>query len=285
MSSGPMQTTVLPMHHPLLRKPMLAESLILFAHMANPTFRLLVVDDDALSRDLLALLLNREGYVIDVLDSGDAAFEALSQRYMPVPDAVLTDLQMPGTSGSKLARNLRQVCGDTTRLIAMSASKSPATALDGFDAFLSKPFTMEALANTLTATASTTSASNAAPVRQNVTVLDQTVYDRLAGSMRPDTVDQLYALFLADAQRRKANLREAANQKDDPAFRSEAHALKGGCSLVGAVELQMIAASLETGGIPANYVATLDEILLACDRLQRMLVARKQYQVVPLPRL
>jgi DNA-binding response OmpR family regulator len=243
--------------------------------MARLPLRLLVVDDDALSRDLLALLLTREGYAVDVLDSGDAAFATLSRRHMTVPDAVLADLQMPGTSGSELAHKLRQACGHITRLIAMSASDPRANALDGFDAFLRKPFTMEVLATALTANAASTSASNAAPVRQNVTVLDQTVYDRLAGSMRPETIDQLYALCLTDAQRREANLREAADQKDDAAFRREAHALKGGCSLVGAVELQLMATTLEIGGIPANYVATLDEILLACDRLQRMLIARK----------
>jgi DNA-binding response OmpR family regulator len=242
--------------------------------MTKLPLRLLVVDDDALSRDLLALLLTREGYAVDALDSGDAAFEALSQRHAPVPDAILADLQMPGTSGSLLAHGLRQICGNATRLIAMSASDSSANTLDGFDAFLTKPFTMEALAHALTANhaASTTPDE---PIRQNVTVLDQTVYDRLAGSMRPESLDQLYALCLTDAQRREANLRKAASQGDEAAFRSEAHALKGGCSLVGALELQRIAATLEDSGIPANYVATLDEILLACDRLKRMLIARK----------
>jgi len=242
--------------------------------MTSPPFRLLVVDDDALSRDLLALLLTREGYTVDVLDSGDAAFEALSQRHVPVPDGILADLQMPGTSGSLLARELRQICGNAIRLIAMSASDSPANALDGFDAFLTKPFTMEALAMALTANHSIPNGPGDL-VRQNVTVLDQTIYDRLAGSMRPESLDQLYALCLTGAQRREASLRKAASQGDEASFRREAHALKGGCSLVGAIELQMIAATLETSGIPANYVATLDEILLACDRLQRMLVARK----------
>lgn len=240
--------------------------------MAKLPLHLLVVDDDALSRDVLALVLIREGYTVDVLESGDAAFEALSQRRMPIPDGVLADLQMPGTSGSELAHRLRQICGGTTCFIAMSASSD--STLDGFDAFLSKPFTMEALAAAMTA-------ANAAPtapaqlVRQNVTVLDQTVYERLADSMRPESLDQLYALCLTDAQRREANLRKAAGQGDDAAFRREAHALKGGCGLVGALELQMIANTLETSGIPANYVATLDEILLACDRLKRMLIARK----------
>lgn len=252
--------------------------------MPKLPLRLLVVDDDALSRDLLTLLLTREGYDVDVMESGDAAFDAVRQRYVPVPDGVLADLQMPGISGSSLALGLRQLCGSGTRLIAMSASDAPANAIDGFDAFLCKPFTMEALANALTGN-NTASTAPAEPIRQNVTVLDHTVYGRLAETMRPELVDQLYALCLSDAQRREANLRKAAGRGDNETFRREAHALKGGCGLVGASELQSIATTLENSGIPANYVATLDEILLACDRLQRMLVARKQYQGVPLPRL
>ena len=67
-------------------KTVQAESLIPFAHMAKLPLSLLVVDDDALSRDLLALLLTREGYAVDVLDSGDAAIEALRPQHLPVPD-------------------------------------------------------------------------------------------------------------------------------------------------------------------------------------------------------
>jgi HPt (histidine-containing phosphotransfer) domain-containing protein len=106
-------------------------------------------------------------------------------------------------------------------------------------------------------------------------VLDQTVYDKLASSMRPELLDQLYALCLADAKKRVATMREAAARGDDSSYRREAHAIKGGTGMVGAVELQTIASTMEDRGIPANYLATLDEFLIACDRVERMLLAHK----------
>jgi hypothetical protein len=45
--------------------------------------------------------------------------------------------------------------------------------------------------------------------------------------------------------------------------------------MVGAVELQTIASTIEGRGITADYVATLDEFLVACDRVERMLLAHK----------
>ena len=232
--------------------------------------RILVIDDDALSRELLQLLLSREGYAVETAESGEAALEAISGQQSP--DVVLADLQMPGVRGAHLARELRSACGDHSRLIAMSASSSAHGELDGYDAFLLKPISTEALATILSG--NNTQVSNV-PIRRNVTVLDQTVYDKLAGAMRPELVAQLYALCLTDAKKRVAAMGEAAASGDDAAYRREAHAIKGGTGMVGAVELQTIATTMEDNGITTNYVATLDEFLMACNRVERMLIAHE----------
>ncbi len=70
--------------------------------------RVLVVDDDEVSRDVFALLLNAAGYSVDTAESGDAALIYLQTTHS-LPDVILTDLQMPGTSGGELACQLRQV--------------------------------------------------------------------------------------------------------------------------------------------------------------------------------
>jgi CheY-like chemotaxis protein len=232
-------------------------------------FRILLIDDDAVSRELLLLLLSREGYAVETAESGEAALETIRSQ---TPDAVLADLQMPGVRGANLALELRKACGPSSRLIAMSASRSSADELDAYDAFLLKPFPTQALATVL---AGNPAPASDEPIRQNVTVLDQTVYDKLASAMRPELVNQLYALCLADAKKRVAAMREAAARGDDPSYRREAHSIKGGAGMVGAVELQTIATTMEDRGIPANYVATLDEFLIACDRVERMLLAHK----------
>ena len=96
--------------------------------------QLMIVDDDEVSREVLCLLVEAEGYGVTAVESGDAALAAVEDGARP--DAILTDMQMPGITGTALAEALRAVC-PAARLIGMSASGDGAA---GFDGFLRKPF-------------------------------------------------------------------------------------------------------------------------------------------------
>jgi CheY-like chemotaxis protein/HPt (histidine-containing phosphotransfer) domain-containing protein len=230
---------------------------------------ILVIDDDELSRDLLALLLTREGHTVEIAGSGEAAITALDGT-AAMPYLVLVDLQMPGLSGNVLAHRLRELCPDTTRVLAMSASTPPGDPLAAFDGFLRKPFNVNLLYASLE---QKSSASQDRESPKNSPALDLNTYHKLESAMSAEKLRQLYALCLNDVERRVALMRVAAEKNDDDTYRREAHAIKGGCGLVGALELQSIAANEEKLGITANHVATLSEIPLACKRLEGMLIA------------
>lgn len=234
--------------------------------------RVLVVDDDALSLELLVLLLARAGYAAKSAESGEAAIAALEAG--DSFDLLLVDLQMPGISGSTLAHGLRGT-GSGARLLAMSASQPAASMLEGFDGFLLKPFSIEALA---VVEKTSPKPHEEAGRSTSAGVLDNEVYRKLASSMSAEKLAQLYALCLGDVRRRVETMRKAAEAGDDAAYCREAHAIKGGCGLIGATELQIIASKEENRGITTNHVATFDEILLACARLEGMLVANSTKQ-------
>jgi CheY-like chemotaxis protein len=233
--------------------------------------QILVIDDDVLSREVLAALLERAGYAVQTADSGDAALLNLQASHSR-PQVVLTDLQMPGTSGGELARSLRKECGPSTVLLAMSASAPDDGSDQKFDGFLLKPFTMESLAEGIAGKTAKVSKDPNGPI---AAVLDEAVYSKLAGSMRRPQLEQLYAFCLADVERRLAAMRQAAADDDDNAFKSQAHAIKGGCGMVGALELQTLATSMEERGLSDDHVASLKEFIVACERLRGMLVARE----------
>jgi len=68
---------------------------------------ILVVDDDAQTRNLVAKILRRRGYETIEAADGDAALHALA--YAPTPvDLLLTDFIMPKVSGAPLARALHE---------------------------------------------------------------------------------------------------------------------------------------------------------------------------------
>lgn len=236
--------------------------------------RILVVDDDALSREVLALLLDHAGYIVSTVDSGDTAIRHLGSMTDPLPHVVLADIQMPGTTGSALAHALRDCCGAHSTLLAMSGSRPGDNIIREFDGLLLKPFTMDELTAAIAATSDQVKADGNA-IHLNLTPLDEATYEKLAKSMRAERLQQLYDLCLTDVQERITRMRQLASNDDDASFRKEAHAIKGGAGLVGAVELQRLAGTLEDEGVRANHVASLDELMISCNRLRRILMARR----------
>ncbi|WP_348268243.1 response regulator [Edaphobacter paludis] len=243
--------------------------------MKNETLplRILVVDDDALSRDVIALLLEHAGFVVVTADSGDEAMHYLDNTPGPAPAVVLADIQMPGTSGSSLAHALRDCCGAGTRLLAMSGSSPSEQVVRGFDALLLKPFTIEELTAAIAGTHHSATVAGKS-IHEDLTILNENIYERLAASMRRERLQQLYALCLDDIKERIGRMRQTASDIDDATFRREAHAIHGGAGMVGAIELQTLASIMEENG-NANHVASLDEFINAWERLRRILMARK----------
>jgi CheY-like chemotaxis protein len=241
--------------------------------------RILVVDDDDVSREVIALLLEQAGYAVETADSGDAALLQLGAAAGERPGLVVTDLQMPGIAGEELAIRLRGVCGVGTLLLAMSGSEPEGPVRREFDGFLLKPFTLGALE---AAIAGRHSEIVDEAVGRDIPALDEGVYRKLLASMRGRRLEQLYALCLSDAEARVAEMRQSGVAGDDAGYRREAHAIKGSCGMVGAVELQKLATSMEAQGLgEANYVASLDEFMMACERLRRILIAHSSGENSP----
>jgi HPt (histidine-containing phosphotransfer) domain-containing protein len=158
------------------------------------------------------------------------------------------------------------------KVIAMSASEPDEETDDAFDCLLLKPFTAETFA---AAIASTTPPAEKKSGVVTTGALDLTTYGKLAASMKPAQLNKLYDLCLADTDKRVAVMRQAAVDGDDPTYKREAHAIKGSCGMVGAIELQTLATSMEKHGLSGDHVASLKEFIVASERLKGMLIARE----------
>ena len=238
--------------------------------------RILVIDDDAVMRELLSALLEVLGYEVSVAQSGEQAVALLHQPDAPVQ--ILTDLQMPGLEGVALISALRQAAPVSTVLVGMSGSHPSQEILRSLDAFLSKPFEVVQLETTF-ATAQAAQQPVvlvAGPPRQpeNGPVLDDKIFSALAQSFRPEHLRELYNMTLRDVEQRHAQIEQLASQGDLAAVQREAHAVKGACGFVGARELQALAAAVE-GGTTLDTSA-IAEFPSACARLRGMLDAKLQ---------
>jgi len=105
--------------------------------------KILVVDNEKSMRDLLAIALRKEGYVIETADDGDTALKILLQENF---DLILTDVRMPRMNGVTLLHEAMAVSPETV-VIMMTAYASTETAVEAMQEgaydYLIKPFQLE----------------------------------------------------------------------------------------------------------------------------------------------
>ncbi len=230
---------------------------------------LAIVDDDMMSREMIALLAEDAGYTVTTYESGEESLKALSLPAASAPETVLIDMQMPGLQGDPLAIRLRAVCGAGVRLIAMSGSEVAEDARQSFNGFLMKPFSGEELRVAVEA-GETHAAVIMAP--GDAAVLSDTTFASILHTMPKEQVRKLYAMCLDDVDRRIGLLQQASATRDADAFMRTAHSIKGGCGMVGALELAALATVMEQDGMPAVHsVVPFEDFLRASARLRGML--------------
>jgi two-component system response regulator PilR (NtrC family) len=107
--------------------------------------RILVVDDEQSMRELLAIVLRREGYDVVLADNGHAAVELMERE--PV-DVLISDINMPDMSGVDVLRAAKKIDQDILGIM-ITAFASTETAIEamrlGACDYLSKPFDIDLL--------------------------------------------------------------------------------------------------------------------------------------------
>lgn len=107
-----------------------------------PRRTVLVADDDPMTRQVLATVLDLEEFEVVLAEDGDQALALLDDQ---VPDAAVLDQMMPGHTGLEVLARMRE--RDDTRdvpVVLLTAAQSgslPADPVDeGAQAHLQKPF-------------------------------------------------------------------------------------------------------------------------------------------------
>jgi two-component system response regulator PilR (NtrC family) len=105
---------------------------------------ILIVEDEKSMRDLLALMLRKEGYAIETADSALTARNILTKAN--AFDLIISDISMPGMSGLELLRHSRKISPETA-VVLMTAYGSKQIAIDalneGASYYVEKPFDLD----------------------------------------------------------------------------------------------------------------------------------------------
>jgi two-component system, OmpR family, response regulator MprA len=124
----------------LLERPIVELFLRRAFYMAG---KILIVEDDAITRRNLCILLSEEGYEVDQAGDGVQALEIVARRGF---DLVLSDVIMPRMDGLKLLQRLKSIAPHLPVMIMTSyLSSSVAKVPTGAAEFIRKPFIVDDL--------------------------------------------------------------------------------------------------------------------------------------------
>jgi|SRR5215472_7519190 len=107
---------------------------------------IVVADDNEANRELISVILQRQGYEVLEANNGREALEFVQLRQ---PDLILLDIHMPEMDGYEALRVIRESQrGRNVPIVALTASAMAGDAEDalaqGFDAYLAKPYEISA---------------------------------------------------------------------------------------------------------------------------------------------
>ena len=126
--------------------------------------RVLVVDDDEQIRFLVAYLLEQDGYSVHTARGGQEAMDEIVKRRF---DAIVTDVEMPRTTGFEVLVFCRAVFPQVPVILMSATSKehrNPTLERSAY-AWIEKPFDGSELLRVLRAACGTTPVIHAAVVR------------------------------------------------------------------------------------------------------------------------
>ena len=111
----------------------------------RPRGRILVVDDERSMRELLMIVLRREGHQVHLAEDGPSAVATMERQAI---DVLISDIKMPGMNGVDVLREAKRIDPDIVGIMitayASTESAVEALRLGAYD-YLTKPFDVEEL--------------------------------------------------------------------------------------------------------------------------------------------
>ena len=206
----------------------------------------LLIDDDMVSREVMATVLTLSGYPVHTAADGDLAVATLTSGTC-TPDVILMDAQMPGLSGVELIARLRSL--SRAQIYVISASSAPDSVTAKANGFLLKPFSPETLAELMGRQAAEGQPAPPPGLDPEEAVVNRETLAQLREMMPEAAVRQIYEAIVADLNRRVLGLEAAIVRQDWGETRRLGHAIKGGGLMAGAVQVARLGELVESGAL------------------------------------
>jgi CheY-like chemotaxis protein len=228
---------------------------------------ILLIDDDLVSREVIATVLTLHGHPVHSAESGSEALQMLGTGTVK-PSVVLLDTQLPGLSGPALIAKFRELGQD--EIILISGSTPADDLIAAADGFLLKPFGPEDLHKLLGQ--HKPKIDQAATNEGQEQVINLTTLAQFRQLMPEATVREIYTAVVTDLRKRLLALEDAIATGNADEIRRIGHAIKGGCGMAGAMQAAQLGALFEAESDQLDNCAdALQQLYSATGNLERML--------------
>jgi len=239
------------------------------SHVDVLSGRVLVVEDQPLNREVAHGMLTALGLRVETANDGQQALARLERERF---DIVLMDCEMPIMDGLAAVTALRQREGQGPRtpVVALTADATPsgraACLAAGMDDYLAKPFSREALHNTLAKWLVQRSMVTAAPAAPSAgePLLDRATLSALRALPRSGSKDMLShigEIYLSDSSRLLEAIEQGLRDEDTTGLARAAHAWRSYNGNVGAIALALLCRDLESCARAGNLDAARETFI------------------------
>jgi two-component system sensor histidine kinase RpfC len=225
---------------------------------APHSYRVLVADDHAMNREVIARILQQASHTVHAVASGEQALDAIESGQF---DLAVIDRNMPGMSGIEVAHAIRLMELGIGRLplIMLSAdvtteAKAEAEAA-GIDLFLTKPIQAGPLLDEIDRICRPR-AERAGKRQQDVEradrlelpVLNMQTMELLEGlgSPKSDFIERLVNVFIVENRMLLEKMKDAAANAKQGELQGHIHAMKGAAVSIGTERLAQLCGSLQS---------------------------------------
>lgn len=255
-------------------------------------YHVLLAEDNYINQKVVQKILQREGHVVDVKDTGkDALLALISKKY----DLVILDMQMPDVGGVEVIKQFRKSIPDFPHPPFMMVTANATVDAQeecrklGVRAFLTKPIRSGQLVATIDeimtgdlkegvdSTQFVASSMESKSASLMTSVVDASVIEDLAKlSENPNFLHELVEKFTQDSEALLETMRESVKSKTVFDYRESAHALAGNAAGMGAFILKSACdtgAGIDQDGFNTSGKRLFDETQAAYDQTKEVLNA------------